>query len=195
MPRPSPTSSRLYRVAWAFYLFLALAGLVGLAAQGRPVDLRLAVDPASWWVDVALGLGAGGLLLAGWLAARRTLPAAGRLEATLARLLGPLSRSEIVALALISAISEELAFRGALQHAAGWLPAAAVFALLHLGPGPPFRLWSLFALVGGLVFGGLVVWREALAAPILGHLLVNLVQLRRLAEVRGADTAGLLPDE
>jgi len=187
--------SRLYRAAWLFYLVLGLGGVVGLAAQGRRIDLRLFVDPASWWIDLGVGAGTGTLLLAGWLVARRRLAPARELEEIMLTLLGRVSREEVVALALISAIAEEVAFRGALQQAIGWLGAAALFALLHAGPRAPFLVWSGFALVGGLVFGALVEWRQALLGPIVGHLLVNLVQLHRLAGSRRDDTAGLLPDE
>jgi len=188
-------TSSAYRVAWIFYLVLAVGGLVGLAAQQRPIDLRLFVEPTSWWLDLGLGLAAGAILLGGWLATRQRYEPARRLEEILARLLGPMNRAETVALAIISAVAEEVAFRGALQHAIGWLPAAAIFALLHLGPGPPFRTWSLFALAGGIAFGGLMELRQALLAPILGHLIVNLIQLRRLSEVRASDTVGLFPDD
>lgn len=188
-------SSSAYRIAWIFYLVLAVGGLVGLAAQERRIDLRLLVDPASWWFDLGLGLAAGGALLGGWVVTRRRYEPARRLEEILARLLGPIDRAETVSLAIISALAEEIAFRGALQHAIGWLPAAAIFALLHLGPGPPFRTWSLFALAGGIAFGGLMELRQALLAPILGHLIVNLIQLRRLSDVRASDTAGLFPDD
>jgi membrane protease YdiL (CAAX protease family) len=185
-------TSSLYRIAWIFYLFLALAGLVGLAAEGRRVDLELLVRSASWWVDVALGLGSGAVLLAAWLLVRKLVPAASELEELLARLIGPVRRDELVALALMSAVAEEVAFRGALQTVAGVVVAALVFALLHLGPGAPFRLWSAYALVGGLVFGGVTTYRHgALAAAILGHLVVNLVQLRRIAALPAGDTAGL----
>jgi hypothetical protein len=190
MARPT---TRFYRVAWAFYLFLALGGLVGLAAQGRRIDLELLVVPASWWLDVGLGVGAGVALLALWLVVRRASAAARKLEEILARLLGPVGREEVLALAVISAVAEEVAFRGALQGAVGWVPAAVVFALLHLGPGAPFRLWSGYALAGGLAFGWLADHRQALAAPILGHLLVNLVQLRRLGGRSAGDTAGRMP--
>jgi hypothetical protein len=37
--------------------------------------------------------------------------------------------------------------------------------------------------------------RQALLGPIVGHLMVNLVQLRRLADARGDDTAYLVPDD
>jgi len=188
----SPT--RFYRLAWAFYLVLAVGGLVGMAALGKPIGLRLLVDPASWWLDLGLGLGSGLLLLALWLVVRRFAPSARRLEETLARLLGRLGGDEVVALALISAVGEELAFRGALQAAIGLVPAALLFALLHFGPGRPFRLWSAYALVGGLAFGLLVAERQALGAAIVGHLIVNLIQLRRLVEVRAADSAGYVPE-
>ena len=187
-------TTRFYRLAWAFYLLLALVGLVGLAALGQRIEPRLLVDPASWWIDVALGVGAGGVLLALWLVVRRFVAAASRLEETLARLLGPVRRDELVALALISAVAEEVAFRGALQGAIGVVPAAVVFALLHVGPGAPFRLWSAYALAGGLVFGALAAERGALLAPILGHLVVNLVQLGRIGGARAGDTAGHLPE-
>jgi uncharacterized protein len=188
-------ASRFYRVAWAFYLVLALGGLVGLAAQGERMGLRLLVDPSSWWLDLGWGLGAGTALLGGWLAARRFLAPARELERVMARLLGHTTRQEIAALAMISAVAEEVAFRGALQHAIGWVGAAVLFALLHIGPRAPFLLWSLFALAGGLAFGWIMELRQALLGPIVGHLLVNLVQLRRLADARGDDTAGLLPDD
>jgi len=183
--------SSLYRVAWIFYLFMALAGLVGLAAEGRIVGVRLFVDPASWWIDVGLGLGVGLALLGLWLAVRHFVPAASALEEILARLLGPLGREELFALALISALAEEVAFRGALQGAIGVVGAALVFALLHLGPGAPFRLWSGYALAGGLAFGAVTRERGGLLAAILAHLLVNLVQLRRIGAMPHDDTAGL----
>lgn len=188
-------SSRFYRVAWAFYLVLALGGLVGLAAQGERLTLRRLLDPASWWIDLAWGLAAGGALLGLWLLARRLFAPARELETIMARLLGRTSRQEVVALAAISAVAEEVAFRGALQHAIGWLGAAAIFALLHAGPRAPFLLWSGFALAGGLAFGWIVELRQALLGPIVGHLVVNLVQLRRLADAGEGDSAGRLPDE
>jgi hypothetical protein len=156
---------------------------------------RLLVDRASWWLDLAWGVGAGTALLGGWLAARRLFAPARELERVMARLLGRVSRQEIVALALISAVAEEVAFRGALQHAIGGVGAAGIFALLHVGPRAPFLLWSLFALAGGLAFGWIMELRQALLGPIVGHLMVNLVQLRRLADARGDDTAYLVPDD
>jgi hypothetical protein len=182
--------TRFYRSAWIFYLLLAIAGLVGLVALGEPMDLRLFVDPASWWPDLGLGLGVGVLLLLLWALARRFLASARELERTLGALVGRLGGEEIAALALISAVGEEVAFRGALQSWIGLYPAAALFALLHVGPGATFRPWTLFALAGGLAFGLLVERRESLGAAIVAHLVVNLVQLKRISALGGENAEG-----
>jgi hypothetical protein len=173
--------TRFYRAAWIFYLVLAVGGLVGLAARGERIALELFLAPARSLSDLALGLGAGLALVALWEGIRSFAPAARALESTLGALVGPLGAGEVAALALISAVGEEVAFRGALQSWLGLLPAAALFALLHVGPGPRFRWWTLFAAAGGLALGALVDATGVLAPAIVAHLVVNLVQLRRIA--------------
>ena len=121
------------------------------------------------------------LLLALWALVRRLSASARELESEIARLVLPLATGEALALAWISALAEELFFRGALQGAVGLLPATALFALLHFGPGRAFRVWGLFALVAGLLLGLLVLGRESLGAAIVAHALVNGVHLARLA--------------
>ena len=69
-----------------------------------------------------------------------------------------------------------------------------LFGLLHSGPGKAFRLWTLFAVVAGALLGGLMVWRGNLLGPVVGHVLVNAVNLRRLAGRMG-DSARLPPGE
>jgi hypothetical protein len=125
-------------------------------------------------------VGAAGLLLAVWEVGRRVFPTARQLEERMAELLGPIDPSEVVGLALLSGFAEELFFRGAVQGSWGWLPATVLFALLHTGPGPVFRLWTLFAAVAGLVLAGLMIWRGNLLAPVLAHGLLNGVNLARL---------------
>jgi membrane protease YdiL (CAAX protease family) len=113
-------------------------------------------------------------------ALRRLLPAQRRLEERLGELLGGLTAPQAVALAALSGFAEELFFRGAVQGALGWIAASLLFALLHSGPGPEFRLWTLFAACAGLLFGALMLWRGNLLAPALAHFLVNAVNLHRL---------------
>lgn len=184
---PPSRSPSLYRVAWFFYLVLAVAGLVWLGAREGRIGLSLFVVAGSWWLDLALGLGAAALLLALWWMLERLSAEARDLEAELSRLVAGLTRGEGLALALISALAEELFFRGALQGAVGLLPAAFLFALLHGGPGKSFRLWALFALLAALVLGVLVRERGALGSAIVAHAAVNALQLARLSRKNAAD--------
>lgn len=176
---------RFYRLAWGLYLAMALAGVVWIGLRERIIPLGLFVDPREWWLDLLLGVGAAVLLLGIWTGAERVLPLARDLEAQLLDLLGPLTRSEAVGLAVLSGFAEELFFRGAVQGAipgmGGWLVASVVFGLIHTGPGRVFRLWTLFALVAGFLFGGLMAWRGNLLGPVVAHFVVNAVNLSRLA--------------
>ncbi|KAB2963516.1 MAG: CPBP family intramembrane metalloprotease [Thermoanaerobaculia bacterium] len=183
---------RLFPVAAVFYLVLAVAGLAGLSAQRGRLGLALLVDPGSWGTDLAGGIVLGLALLGLWALAARLLPAARRLEHQLRRLLGPVSRGEALSLALVSAVGEELVFRGALQNWLGWPAAALLFALAHVGPGASMRLWAAWALVGGIVLGFWTAGRGALLGALVAHFLVNAVQLWRFA--RNAEPPPGQPD-
>lgn len=176
---------RFYRLAWCLYLVMALAGVLWIGAREGIIPLGLFLDPRGWWLDLLLGLGAAALLLGVWTAAERVLPQARDLEEKIAELLGPLTRSEAVGLAVLSGFGEEVFFRGALQGAlpgmAGWVVASVVFGLVHTGPGRAFRLWTLFALSAGFLLGGLMLWRGNLLSPVVAHFAVNAVNLSRLA--------------
>lgn len=186
---PSSTNplgpGRLYRFAWGLYLVLALGGALWIGLRLGVIPLSLFVDRRGWWIDLGAGLAAGLLLLGAWWGAERTFPLARELEARLGEALGPITPSEAVALALLSGFAEELFFRGAVQGALGWGAATVLFGLLHSGPGKAFRLWTLFAVIAGALLGGLMAWRGNLLGPVVGHFLVNAVNLRRLARDSG----------
>lgn len=191
-----PTSSfplepgRLYRLGWGLYLIMALAGGLWIGIREGVIPLALFFDPQGWWMDLLLGLGSGFFLLGIWWGTERWSPLARSLEEQLSVVLGSLGPSDALALALLSGFAEELFFRGAVQGSLGWVAATILFALLHSGPGPAFRLWTAFAALAGVLFGGLMVWRGNLLAPIVGHILVNAVNLRRLAR-QARDSARL----
>jgi uncharacterized protein len=190
----SAAPGRLYRFAWGLYLCLALAGVLWIGAQRGQIPLSLFVDLRRAWLDLSLGIGAGLLLLALWWTAERAFPLARELEARLAGLLGPLTQSEAIGLALLSGFAEELFFRGAVQGTLGWTAATLLFGVLHSGPGRAFRLWTLFAVLAGAILGGIMAWRGNLLGPVVGHFLVNAVNLRRLAR-RAGDSGRLPPAE
>jgi membrane protease YdiL (CAAX protease family) len=176
---------QLYRIAWVFYLFLAIGGAIWVGARNGRIEIGLFFDPAGWWLDLGLGVAAGGLLLGLWQAGLRQLPVARELEDKLGELLRGVEPAEVIALALLSGFAEELFFRGAVQGAWGWPLATLLFALLHVGPGAAFRSWTVFAGVAGLLFAGLMEWRGNLLAPVVAHVLVNAINLGRLARRAG----------
>ena len=183
MTAPAEKASWIYRLAWIFYLVLALAATLWLGFRRGRIGFELFFNPDTWWLDAGIGFSSGGLLIAVWLMARRVLPLARSLEVELAELLGPLKTSEVIGLALLSGFSEELFFRGAMQGAWGWIPATVLFALLHAGPGPSYRIWTGFAAIAGLILAGLMIWRGNLLAPVIAHVVVNGVNLDRLSRL------------
>jgi membrane protease YdiL (CAAX protease family) len=127
--------------------------------------------------DVAIGLGvAAGMILITWSLARWVRPLR-QLEKEFQRVLGPLTRGRIAALALLSGIAEELVFRGTLQPWLGYVPASVIFGCLHFVPDLVFLPWTIFALAAGFLFGALFEWRESLVAPIVAHVVVNGVNM------------------
>ncbi len=188
---PTPEPGRLYRFAWGLYLFLALAGVLWIGIQRGVIPLSLFVDTERWWLDLGVGVGLGLFLLAVWWGAERSSSLARELGDRLGSLLGPVTGPEAFGLALLSGFAEELFFRGAVQGTLGWVAATVLFGLLHSGPGKAFRVWTLFALLAGLLFGLLMAWRGNLLGPIVGHVLVNAVNLRRLAHQAKGDSARL----
>jgi len=176
-------ASWIYRTAWIFYLALALGGILWVGLREGSIRIDLFINLESWWIDLGVGLAAGSSLILVWIFTRRTLPAARRLEAELAELLGYLRTSEVVGLALLSGFAEELFFRGAVQGAWGWLPATILFALLHAGPGATFRIWTIFAAIAGATLAALMIWRGNLLAPVVAHVVVNGINLDRLSRL------------
>jgi hypothetical protein len=85
-------------------------------------------------------------------------------------------------LALLSGVSEEVVFRGALRAAFGPVATVIIFAMCH----PPYNsrltFWPLFALVVGVLLELEFVWTEySLVAPILTHISVNFINLLRIS--------------
>ncbi|MDH3253408.1 MAG: CPBP family intramembrane metalloprotease [Acidobacteriota bacterium] len=185
MAASAPARGTLLNWAWSFYLLLAVAGILWLGLRHGEIGLGWFVGE-KWLADLGLGLLTGGLMSGAWVVGRRSLREARRIEEYFAAVLGGLTGSEALALAVLSAIAEEFFFRGAVQDAWGFLAAAGLFTFLHVGPGREFRLWTLFAGIAGLVLGGLMMWRGTLLAPMIAHALVNAIGLSRLAALSPA---------
>lgn len=189
-PSPPPPLSRATLVIGLYGAMGILAFLIA-AGRGDPDLYRLGGDPAAWQLGAAPGLGiALGLGVVGLtrLATKR-FQWARDLHVSFKDLLGPLVSREIVILALASSIGEELLFRGALMPWLGLWLQAAVFALLHVGPGRRFLPWTASAFALGLAFGGLAKWTGNLGGPIAAHFMINFLNLRYIVGARVRESA------
>ncbi|HEX9814614.1 MAG TPA: CPBP family intramembrane glutamic endopeptidase [Myxococcota bacterium] len=131
-----------------------LDGAAGLAVAAATIALSRKITECTQWGD-----------------------AMGR---ALAELLGKRSLRDCIALGVVSGVAEEAFFRGVLQPALGWLTASLIFGLVHFAPRRELLPWTGFALCAGLVLGGLFEVTGNLVAPIVAHVGINAVNLRRL---------------
>jgi membrane protease YdiL (CAAX protease family) len=170
----------LFRQASRLYLVITVVALCWIALQGRDLELDLVISQ-HWLRDLGWGLGVGAAVLLSWWVAIRLSHRARRLEDDLVALIGPLRRDEAYVLALLSSVSEELFFRGAMLPVWGLAISTICFGLLHIGPGRNFLVWTLTALLAGWGFGALTTAAGGpLLAAMVAHAVVNLVQLPRL---------------
>ncbi len=143
---------------------------------GVSSPLRLLLSPL---IGVAIGLV---VVFASRLAVHR-FDWARRLHRDFRGVLGNLSARDIFILAVASSVGEELLFRGALQPWIGVVPSAAIFALLHIGPGTRFLPWTFSAFVIGLLFGWLTGSLGDLGAAVAAHFTINYMNLSYIIRV------------
>ena len=164
------------------YLALASVGIAWANGRGRP---SVWLAPGRDNPQVLLGIVAGLLIGLGFVFASRFATHRfewGRaLHRDLRAVLGPLHGTEIVVLAVASAVGEEIFFRGALLPVVGLWASSAIFALLHIGPKARFLPWTFSSLVAGAVFGQLFLWAGDLSGPAVAHFTVNMLNLRYLS--------------
>ena len=171
---------------------------VGLAAATVLLQIGLGADPGSllftdaWpgypvYEDVLIGLGIGLLLVGLSRIASKMSVWTRRMEDEFRHILGPLKATDILVLALMSSISEELFFRGFLQPQLSLTAAAFIFGLAHF----PYRSflipWTVAAIAVGFLFGWVFEARECLFAPIIAHFVVNYCNLHYIVRPRPSD--------
>ena len=152
-----------------------------LAPGAREVD---------WLGDAGLGLAVGLALLGISDLITRLTGWGDRTARMLGEMLGPVGVGDALWLAALSAIAEELLFRGALQPHLGLIATSLVFGLAHLAPRRELLPWTGMAVGAGLVLGGLFEWTGNVLAPITAHFAVNAVNLRLLSRRFGESREG-----
>jgi membrane protease YdiL (CAAX protease family) len=162
------------------YGFIFIAAWIWLVIGAR-IDPLTLWSSSNWLRDLGVGIAAGGVIAGLSALAPRLVPAARDLEREFGWILGEQRKGEILYLALLSGVAEEVLFRGAFHHFIGpWL-ATALFAVVHWPVNWSFRLWPLFALLAGGVLAAERLWTGSLIAPVVTHVAVNGVNLFRLA--------------
>jgi membrane protease YdiL (CAAX protease family) len=154
-----------------------LIAVVGLALRedGPIASLRPTIEPLqSILLGVAGGLGSGLLL---WLV--RALPSLRALQEFQQRLVRGWTMTDALAVAVLSGLAEEALLRALLQPVIGLVPAAVLFAVLHLVPDRRLWLWPVIALGLGL-FLGLLYEVAGYPAAAAAHIVINAWALLRL---------------
>lgn len=87
----------------------------------------------------------------------------------------------ILAIAALSALAEELVFRGLLQPWIGVVPQALLFGIAHAQLSGSSRwVWVAWATVVGLAFGAMYALSGSLLGPMLAHAVINGLNLAYL---------------
>lgn len=165
-----------------------MIALVGLSFRD-PGPLA-ALLPRTTWIEAfaaALVVAAGSLLVM-FLGLR--IPAVRDLERWQVLLVQEWSLTDVVAVAVLSGLCEEALLRALAVPWIGVVPAALLFAALHLVPDRRLWAWPVIAFAMGLVMG-LLFEKWGYPAAAIAHILVNLLSLLRL--VRKSRAATELP--
>jgi len=176
-----PTAKNLILLAVAIYATIFLMGIGAIYLfQGRVAlvrALRLGDAPG---LVMGYGLGAGILAAVLTILASRAFTWVRNLEDEFQKVLGRLNPWQVIALALLSGITEETLFRGAIQPFLGLIWTSLIFGLLHFPINRSYLTWTIFAIVMGILLGELYIYTGSLITPMMTHTVVNLINLYRI---------------
>lgn len=175
------------RAASGYLVLAALATSLGLVLRdGWPW-----IHPSPWLtlpplaallMSAALGL----TLAAGVVVTTRIAVArfswARRLHAELRPVARDFSLGQILLLAGLSSLGEELLFRGLLTPLLGVPLSAILFGLMHQMRGPSRWVWIGWAVGVGAGLGAIFAATGSLVGPVLAHAVVNAVNLSYLRD-------------
>ena len=157
---------------------MSLLALAGIWGWWRHIDwwMNLTGDPKASWAALSLAAG----IIISWLSTqvfkwryRRGNRAARWVYSQMLRpIFGQMPPRWGWALAIASALCEEIFFRGVLLPEAGLWPSAIIFGALHSGH-RHLTLWAIWAGVLGLVMGVLVQQSGTLWPAVALHFGVN----------------------
>jgi uncharacterized protein len=187
---------RWARRGWSEAALRAAAGYALLAALATALALALRdglpwVHPDPWLVEppalallssAALGLAVATAIIAFTRVTVRRFGWARRLHSELRPVAVDLTLGQILVIAGLSSLGEELFFRGLLVPIVGVVPPALVFGLVHQMKGPSRWVWAGWATVVGLMLGAVFALTGSLVGPLLAHAVINAANLAYLRD-------------
>lgn len=174
---PTQKGGAFARVALWFYGPAAVLSIIW--AHSQNIDYFQPIRKGDWhflWQGPLAGLVVVLItwLLSLWTTFQRDL------ERYLAGALGRPGWADTFVIATLSALGEELFFRGLVQYYWGWIPAALLFGLLHFPSRRRLLPWTVFALSIGAGFGYWMHLTGDLLSPIIAHFTINFINIARL---------------
>lgn len=172
-----------FALAYAFLGVLSAVVAVVLRSGSpfaHPTPLLTLADPARHTYSVMMGLTVGALIVLSTRVTVARFEWARRLHSELRPIARVMTTQGIVVLALLSALGEELLFRGLLQPWVGIILQALAFGFLHQVRGPSRYVWMTWATAVDLVLGAIFQVTGSLLGPIAAHALVNGLNLAYL---------------
>jgi membrane protease YdiL (CAAX protease family) len=180
-------SEAALRAAGGYALLAALATALALALRdGLPW-----VHPEPWLVEppavalassALLGLAVATAIIAFTRVTVKRFGWAQRLHAELRPVAREMTPAQILVLAGLSSLGEELLFRGLLVPTVGVVLAALLFGLAHQIKGPSRWVWAGWATAVGLMLGAIFALTGSLVGPLLAHAIVNAANLTYLRD-------------
>ena len=161
---------------------IGVIALIGLSL--REEGLLGGLAPRGSLAAGVFGGLAAGVVCAAALWAVRRLPALVDLEAWQGQMVRNWSTTDAIAVSVFSGLAEEALIRALLQPIIGLLPAALLFAALHVVPDRRLWLWPVLACALGAGLG-MIFEIGGYPAAAAAHVAINafaLIRLQRTAE-------------
>jgi hypothetical protein len=179
--------SAALKIAGSYAMLALVATAIALALRdGLPwvypepwLSAPLAV---SLTLSAALGLALATVAIAATRVTVTRFEWARRLHEELRPVARDFSASQILLVAGLSSLGEELLFRGLLTPWIGVVPGAILFGLAHQMKGPSRWVWVAWATVVGLGLGAIFALTGSLVGPLVAHAVVNAVNLAYLRD-------------
>ena len=130
--------------------------------------------------SLAIGLAFSALIVAATRALVPRMSWARALHRQLRPIATGISFTGIAVLAVLSAVGEELFFRGLLQPWIGLFAQAVLFGVLHQVPGRSRWVWASWATLVGLALGAMFALTGSLTGPLAAHAIINGLNLSYL---------------